>query len=226
MRLPTRSIGCALISLIAVAPDALARKRATDPPDSSIVLSITIKTRAKGVQKTVPRLIDEADAVWKRYGVRLTREGGLQQSRITVVIVDEPLQGTFAEGEGERGLGWITFLTPAHPRNVIYLSWSRTQALLGEMIGRHQPLEQMPENLRAAYLGRALGRTLAHELGHYLFASTEHARSGLMRANYSAAQLFDQSPGGFQLDADREQMIATIISAALRSGVLSSPSAG
>ena len=46
-----------------------------------------------------------------------------------------------------------------------------------------------PTILRERALGRAVGRVLAHELGHYLLRSRTHAQSGLMRAVQNTTEL-------------------------------------
>ena len=39
-------------------------------------------------------------------------------------------------------------------------------------------------------LARAMGRALAHEMGHYLLASKEHTKNGLMQAHRTATEFF------------------------------------
>ena len=38
-----------------------------------------------------------------------------------------------------------------------------------------------PETMREEIVGRVLGRVLAHEIGHYVLRSPQHAANGLMR---------------------------------------------
>jgi len=59
----------------------------------------------------------------------------------------------------------------------------------------------MPIAERETYLGRAMGRALAHELGHYLLASKAHTAAGLMRSTLPAETLF--SPTRTRLDLPR-----------------------
>jgi hypothetical protein len=59
------------------------------------------------------------------------------------------------------------------------------------------------------FLGRAMGRALAHELGHYLTASKAHAKKGLMRATRTASEFFALERWGFAIDpAQRRAMVA------------------
>jgi hypothetical protein len=55
------------------------------------------------------------------------------------------------------------------------------------------PLAAQPRMLRDRILGRVLGRAVAHEVGHFLTGSSEHAEAGLMRASHRLDHLL--APG-------------------------------
>ena len=69
-------------------------------------------------------------------------------------------------------------------------------------------LNQMPGAQRQTYLSRALGRALAHELGHFLFQSKVHSEGGLMRARQSADALFGPDRKSFRLTDDERRAAA------------------
>jgi hypothetical protein len=50
-------------------------------------------------------------------------------------------------------------------------------------------------------VGLVLGRVVAHEIGHYLLNSREHAPTGLMRETFEIGQLVNRRSGTFDLDA-------------------------
>src|SRR5438067_255039 len=52
------------------------------------------------------------------------------------------------------------------------------------------PFESLPQALGDLFLARALGRALAHEIGHYLFG-TAHTSHGLMRPSFTPAELIE-----------------------------------
>jgi hypothetical protein len=56
---------------------------------------------------------------------------------------------------------------------------------------------ELPRVLRDRLLGRALGRVIAHEIGHYLFASAAHAPAGLMRPHHPIERLLTSSGAPF-----------------------------
>jgi hypothetical protein len=60
-------------------------------------------------------------------------------------------------------------------------------------------LGDRPPRLRDGLLGLVLGRAVAHELGHFLLASSAHAPSGLMRASHRLDRLMAPAASGFQV---------------------------
>ena len=48
---------------------------------------------------------------------------------------------------------------------------------------------------------------IAHELGHYLLASKEHSRKGLMKAHKSATEFFGPDDRPFKLDGAQRGLI-------------------
>src|SRR3954469_628186 len=103
----------------------------------------------------------------------------------------------------EGALGWIHFVASpnAAPAPVLMVSLAATRALIEQTVYRGMPVAQRPAALRQALLARALGRAAAHELGHYLLASSEHSRGGLMRARFDASDLVAEAASAFHLDA-------------------------
>jgi hypothetical protein len=56
-------------------------------------------------------------------------------------------------------------------------------------------------------LPRALGRALAHELGHYLLARRAHSPTGLMREAFRPEDLADQGEGQRMRLAERDARV-------------------
>jgi hypothetical protein len=64
---------------------------------------------------------------------------------------------------------------------------------------------------RELLLGRALGRALAHELGHYLLATKDHASKGLLRGARSAQEFFSPDRSSFAIQPiDRGLIVARL----------------
>ena len=109
-------------------------------------------------------------------------------------------------------LGWIVF-EAGSPQQEIYLSSANAIDLLNAsdfVVGRVSTLTNKEKYI---LLGRAMGRAVAHEIGHYLLGSKAHTPAGLMQARRGAAELFSASRRGFQVDVGQRQSIAARLEA-------------
>ncbi len=155
------------------------------PACAALVISIS---STADVSPTIVRsVVREATAIWAPADVALVseRQGAEAAPSIDVVIGRD--RG-ITHG-ADTPLGWIEF-DNGHPQQRLYLSYTNAMALLESSRGVVGPVSQMPTLQRETYVGRALGRALAHELGHYLLSTTTHTTSGLMKANFSAFEFF------------------------------------
>ena len=94
------------------------------------------------------------------------------------------------------------------PAQEIHLSRVNGLQMMSEARGVIGIVEQMTLMQRDVLLARAMGRALAHELGHYLLASKAHTARGLMKAVLGAVELFSTESGAFRLDPAQRQAIA------------------
>jgi hypothetical protein len=136
----------------------------------------------------------EASAVWETYGV------GIEWSAPSRLASCESVLGSFDVLVEDRSL------RPSSPPRAIL----GTTQITGRGALDHVPVhidyravEQFIERLpideiahalgrtrvSAADVGRALGRVLAHEIGHVVLAAPRHQPRGLMRAGFVAADL-------------------------------------
>ena len=139
----------------------------------------------------------EASTIWKSAGITFVwhRVGSEAEAG------DWPLDITIDDSRDSvepHALGWITF-TANRPDRSIHLSLARADDLLRTTPGLNDKTIASHEVL----IGRALGRALAHELGHYLLQSKAHTSSGLMRRIWSADDSFAFSRIGFELTAEQ-----------------------
>src|SRR5262249_41061737 len=84
--------------------------------------------------------------------------------------------------------------------------------------------DMSPAILRDRAIGRAVGRVLAHELGHFLLRSRWHAPSGLMRPLHITTDLIGPERAGFALTAADAARLAIVESEA--AAATECPSAG
>jgi hypothetical protein len=191
---------------------SLAAAASTPSPLPPLVITVTEMTDMPA--RLVPRVLEEANAIWNSVGVtfvwrRVTPQTAARMDQVPAVTPLRIIIGT-ARGNARENripLGWIQFDDDG-PAREIYVSYrNAVEYLKGSdlIVGI---ASQMTMLEREIYLARAMGRALAHELGHYLLASKEHTRRGLMQATHTASDFFDAQRRAFGIDAAQRQFVA------------------
>jgi hypothetical protein len=103
--------------------------------------------------------------------------------------------------ERTSGLGSIWFDEDGAPGDTITIDDAAVMVRVAETTLSNHPLGDWPPAIADQVIGRALGRVLAHELGHYLLRSKMHQPRGLMRAVFTGSDLAAWDPTRFALDS-------------------------
>ena len=137
-------------------------------------------------------LLRETESIWLRHGVVIrwlppTDASPPAQYRLRALIVAKraipAARGAFAIGE-------LVGSTGSHP--VAFVSIEGAQRLVtSSRVSMGYDLVVLEERR----LGITLGRALAHEIGHFLLRTNTHARNGLMRSQFDAAEFTDLRDG-------------------------------
>jgi hypothetical protein len=90
----------------------------------------------------------------------------------------------------------------AVPTNTIAVSTEAARLLLDRDSIESRLLGERFRVLKELRLGRMIGRAIAHEIGHFLSASGEHTRSGLMRAVHPVRDLIGENLYPFRIEND------------------------
>jgi hypothetical protein len=183
------------------------------PVPSSLTIAVHM---THGMSNAIAKdALREASAIWKLGGVTLdwhaTSEppGGDGRSTVNVTFDDAP--GSVAGQDVP--LGWVTLDAAGVPEGTIFLS--RKNALrLAETIDEYR---ERPLKFKERLVARALGRALAHELGHYLTGSKEHTVSGLMKGRRLADEFFSPACVGFDVNGDERRQAARMLALAAAS---------
>ena len=178
---------------------------------SLAAIVVTISAPADVKSSLVDRVTAEADAIWRSAGLTITWER--QPTRIS----SRALHVVFGNERGNatssiQPLGWIRFEAD-RPAQDVYLSYANAVTLLEtsrDAIGLSHAMTILERDI---YLSRAMGRALAHELGHYLLASKAHTADGLMKANRTASEFFSSDRRRFAVAAREWLQIATRLDA-------------
>jgi hypothetical protein len=149
-------------------------------------------------------LTREAVRPWREAGVDVrwasadaVSSGGPED---VYVIVKRDADGAAAGvgGPWARPIAAILFVDGA-PTTQVSAYVSAVERLAAQVRLDDQTWFDHPRLQRQRLVGRALGRAIAHEIGHYLFASAAHALGGLMRAQHPIERLLTSSGAGFRV---------------------------
>jgi hypothetical protein len=168
-------------------------------------LVVTISTQSTVPSTLLDRVIAEADAIWRPSGLTIVwnRQAAAASSLNVIIGI---ARGTPRPSDTGAPLGWIVF-EEAMPRPQIYVSYANTLDLFLNSRGVVGPIDSMPIAERETYLSRAMGRALAHELGHYLLASREHTKTGLMKASRTAFEFFSTERRRFSVTLAQRALV-------------------
>ncbi len=142
---------------------------------------------------TVQSMQDEASAIWQHYGVQIqwqTSQGDGQCSLVHGsfdVLIEYQLSS--ARHASARPVLGSTHLVPARiDRAPIFVDYDETESLVESVGPQLINLAGHPD-VGPVDIGRALGRVLAHEIGHVLLGAPGHQPYGLMRRSFAPAEI-------------------------------------
>jgi hypothetical protein len=98
-------------------------------------------------------------------------------------------------------LGEVAFRPDGTPEPRVSLFLNALLTLIADTRAMSLAAWQSPRVLRDLIVGRAVGRVLAHEIGHYILATRTHGTAGLMRSSQRSDELVAPSRAGFKLSA-------------------------
>ena len=171
----------------------------------ALSLIVNVSAPAGVPEMVVTNALVEANAIWRPAGVSFVwRRNDSMLARIRVIIGSDPAP---ASKENTLPIGWVHFDAPQTPVPDIYLSYENAERLFDASHGTRNPTRLEHHTL----MGRALGRALAHELGHVLLASKTHTPHGLMQAMHVASDFFAPEAVHFEITpAQRAEVAARL----------------
>jgi hypothetical protein len=146
-------------------------------------------------------VMGEAARIWAPYGVTLCWGDaedacrGLEVRLRVLLAEDPPPPPRAAQGAL---LGWIWF-RGSEPGGDIVLSVNGARDLLSRARLGDRSLAALPASVIESQLPAAVGRALAHEIGHFVLRDRTHARRGLMVSRFTPNQVTFAPAGTFRL---------------------------
>lgn len=198
--------GLLTVAIVATSPPPATRTAAdTRPCDDAIrdpqPLRIRIASQPDVDEDVLAQARIEVEMIWRPYGIAVVWQRAWwndtdgPQPVLFVHIVDTPARVDNAE----HTLAWLVF---ADGRPLPYARVSLPAAMrrvATASLFEGKSLADAPREVQRQALGRVIGRALAHEIGHFLLGSTEHASVGLMARMIEGPLLVHPGRGYFTL---------------------------
>jgi hypothetical protein len=173
-----------------------------------MLVPISLHTVAGASKAMVKRAMAEVDAIWRDVGVKFEWHTDDDVPLSLHVEVGDAI-GRGLAGARELPLAWIDFVDGV-PKDQIYVSVANARVLLDASASIDRRVD-LPVAAVNEYLGRALGRSLAHEIGHYLFRSAVHDSKGVMATRRPTNELFGPDRGAFRLTSLQRDRLAIVL---------------
>ncbi len=155
--------------------------------------------------------ISEAAVIWAPYGLVVNRADACEHADPDTQLLAVDVDGANAPGRMGVVLGAVVFGPDGVPEPRITLFMTEVRRLVGNARVLGASEAEWPVALRDHVIARALGRVLAHEVGHYILQQRHHGSSGLMRPLQRADDLVSPSRSLFRLtEAEADRMAALI----------------
>jgi hypothetical protein len=174
--------------------------RGSDRPSVHLELAL----RAHVDSAILSGAFEQARRIWEPYGFDVVwsaeRPSTVGPSDAALRVFVERGRPRSVHDRRGSAIGWIEFSATGRPLDEIHLSVGEVQVLIEESRMGARRLTDLPLDLRHRFVTQALGRGLAHEIGHYLLGSKRHGARGLMRTGFLAAELLADRLDGFRLE--------------------------
>jgi hypothetical protein len=197
------------MSMLAAALLAIASAAApADPPRLRPELLIVVRqeTRPPITPEMFRRIAAEAQAIWRPYVDIAFQLADSLEPRRGDETLDLVLSDRQSNGRTTPGLGWIDFVDGEPSRTItVSIGAARELVAVSRWAGRF--LSAWPPTLRDTFLTRAIGRGVAHELGHYLLRSKAHSPGGLMRARFTVDEIMERGLSRYRLRPADEALL-------------------
>ena len=161
----------------------------------------------------VQAMQSETSGIWQSYGVQIQWPASPQELRCTRVhgtfdVLVEYQRSSTSNAPRSSVLGSTHLAPAAIERAGIYVDYDETEHLISELsASRLIPLVGHPD-VGPADIGRALGRVLAHEIGHVLLDAPRHQPWGLMRRSFAPDDLVARQRWAYTLSRKEVDRLA------------------
>jgi len=200
--LRTSTWGAAAVLVLCIASEAAAE----------ICLDVDLRFAGHHVSAGLVKSMQmEVSSIWSPYGVRIqwsAPPGGVSCTQALGsfdVLVDVKRLRASRPFKPVLGGTWMT--PSAIDRAPIRIDRDATEQLIRSLAVEELYRRLGRSDIDSTDVGRALGRVLAHEIGHILLGTSQHQRRGLMRAVFFAGDLVDPQPKTYDLSSEEVERL-------------------
>jgi hypothetical protein len=166
------------------------------PVAVAIHLSVDRTVESRRITKQV---MTEAETIWRQYGIRLDWTDADPSDPSPPIALDVRIDSEPRAHEPiarRTVLGHVLVVPDTPARQSVHVSFDATESVLA-----HDPTGRSAVGgmVMDRELARALGRVLAHEIGHVLIGPPYHDAKGLMRIGFRADELSGLDSRPFRL---------------------------
>jgi hypothetical protein len=181
--------------------------------DADICIRVDVRFSDGAPSPVLLRSIqDEVSSIWQPYGVRVNlwtdqveTDCGPVDARFAVLV--ERRHSTLAVKSDEAVLGSTQVQDGAIDYAPIRIDFDATERILEGLRMEDLAVLTGRFQIKPVDIGRALGRVLAHEIGHVLLAARNHQSHGLMRSLFRPTDLVALTRESFTLsNAELERL--------------------
>ena len=195
-----------LVVVFLFPPSTFAARCADVPPRA---LTLHMIDRARLTTTARATLMTEVARIWRPAGVavewRPAPAGELEAAGggVYVIVVPEAQDLTSDPNGAGDGLALIRFTDGRAHRHIYASVGATTRVVARDTLNPR--LGAAPGRVAQQRVARALGRAVAHEVGHYLANSPDHAPRGLMRASHRTSELVAPDLRPFQVEMPTDE---------------------
>jgi hypothetical protein len=199
--------------LAALAITVIAASTLSNTPHRTLMVQLIHRCSPRASclpSQIVARMKTEAERVWCRLDVHLSwidsrgRAATPDRAGLSVMLEEGAYEGSAPDADSV--LAALTQPPDACGWGLAHV-WVRHVERHATALVRsaEHALTSLPPALADTFVARALGRALAHEIGHYLLGTREHTSHGLMRPRFAPNDLLEDVNESLYGLASREQ---------------------
>jgi hypothetical protein len=178
---------------------------------ATVVLSVRDPAALTLRELTIAK--NEIDAIWSHEGVQI-RWGAVGLRDIPEIRIDvafERAVNRSSIGSGGMFALAATKICESVPTPAITVILAAVEHIVRNGMSAEQPDLTDSTIIRETLVGRVIGRSIAHEIGHILLRSSDHGRQGLMRPQFTSTELIADDMTGFRLSTDDRQRLGMLL---------------